>query len=102
MQVEFHPQAARQIYKSALSYEKQIAGLGYRYIEQIELSTDLLNARPESGKKIDKKFRHLALHQFPFSLIYSIEADRIRIVTVHNRMQPAPAGKRVGNKIKPG
>jgi plasmid stabilization system protein ParE len=89
MKVEFHPAAAEELVETTAFYERRVSGLGMGFILEVERVVDLVQAHPLVGQRIEEAFRRIVLVRFPYSLIYSVEADRIWIVAVaHHRRQP--------------
>ena len=56
----------------------------------VQRVVDSLREYPDLGHRVDRNLRRMLLHRFPFSLIYSVEADAILIVAV------AHCGRRPG------
>jgi plasmid stabilization system protein ParE len=89
MRVEFHPEAEEELIEGSAFYDLRVPGLGSRLIDEVQQATGLLAKRPELGQRIDKVFRRMVLHRFPYSLIYSAEADRLWVVAVaHQSRRP--------------
>ena len=89
MYAELHPDADSEFSESALFYERRTAGLGGRFIQEIELGINLVVSQPLIGGQLVDKFWCFVLDSFPFSLIYSVERDRIWIVAVsHHHRRP--------------
>lgn len=82
MIVEFHPEAAHEFIEYAARYESVAPQLGTRFIAAVEAAEKLISTHHEIGQEIESEFRHFVLAEFPHSLIYSIEPDRIWIVAV--------------------
>lgn len=89
MRVDFHPAAAEEIDASATYYDTVLPGLGERFISEVERVTELIRVRHSVGQPVDKVFRRILLARFPYSMIYSVEADRLWIIAVaHHRRLP--------------
>jgi len=89
MRIEFHPQARIEIVDSTVFYEKRISNLGEKFVNEIEHTIQIITQWPEIGNKIDNVFRKIVLNKFPYSLIYTIETDRILVVaTAHHSKKP--------------
>jgi len=50
------------------------------FVDELGQALELLNRFPELGKAIARNVRTLPLHSFPYSLIYRLELDAIRVV----------------------
>lgn len=89
MKLEFHPDAEIEINESAFYYESKVKGLGYRFIDEVGRHSKLLSKYPELGQFIEDNIRHLVFEQFPYSFIYTIEAECIWILAVaHQHKKP--------------
>jgi len=89
MKAAFHLAASEEFLETASYYEEQIPGLGERFIIEVERVVAVLSDQPEIGQRVGEIYRRILLVRFPFSLIYSIETDRIWIVAVaHHRRKP--------------
>jgi plasmid stabilization system protein ParE len=89
MYVELHPEADQEFSEHALFYEHREAGLGGRFIAEIEAGIATLVLQPRVGQQLEDDFRYFALDEFPFSLIYRVEPEKILIVAVaHQSRRP--------------
>lgn len=89
MHAEFHPDADSEFSEHAIFYEAKEPGLGGRFITEIEAGLAALTLYPMLGQAFDGELRQFILDDFPLSLIYRIEQDRIWIVAVaHQSRQP--------------
>ena len=82
MRVEFHPEAATELTEQALFYEARAAGLGFRFIVEVENAVEILLSHPQIGSELNGIFRCFILNNFPFTLIYKIEPDKVWIMAV--------------------
>ena len=81
--------AEEEMSEAALFYEAASAGLGRDFLDDVAHALTRLSGNPEIGVETGVGLRRLLLHRFPFSLIYSIEAESILIVSVaHHRRRP--------------
>jgi plasmid stabilization system protein ParE len=70
-------------------YEAASFGLGAEFLDEIQRVIEIVREHPHLGRSIDREFRQVLLHRFPFSLIYSIEIEAILIIAVaHQRRRP--------------
>ena len=64
-------------------------GLGDRFIAEIERIVEVLCDQPHIGQSVGEELRRIILARFPYSLIYSIESERIWVIAVaHHRRRP--------------
>ena len=81
--------AEEEMSEAALFYEAASPGFGERFLADVQHTVDQLRRHPEVGVDVAAGLRRMLLHRFPFSLIYSVEADGILIVSVaHHRRRP--------------
>ena len=64
-------------------------GLGDRFIAEVERIVEVLCDQPNIGQSVGEELRRIILARFPYSLIYSIESERIWVIAVaHHRRRP--------------
>ena len=89
MKAEFHPTASDEIVETTAYYESEVPGLGDRFIAEVESIIEVLCDQANIGQSVGDKLRRILLARFPYSLIYSIESERIWIIAVaHHRRRP--------------
>lgn len=89
MSLEFHPEAEHELTEAALHYDREVEGLGDRFLSEIRRATTLLGKNPRMGHRVEGQLRRVILRRFPFSLIYAHHADNIFILAVaHQRRRP--------------
>ena len=63
-------------------YETKLAGLGDRFINELEVAkADLLN-NPLAFAKWNKSIRRMVMRKFPYKLFYKIYEDEILILAI--------------------
>jgi plasmid stabilization system protein ParE len=89
MRLEFHPEAEVEFIEAAAYYERRVSGLGQRFGADVRRTLDILLAHPEMGIPVDADLRKHVLRRFPFSLIYSLSSDVLRVeVLAHQSRRP--------------
>lgn len=90
MIVSTHPLADGELVDGAVNYTKLVsAQLARDFISEFERSIDLLRSNPMLGAKWAGRYRRLPLPRFPYSLVYILTADRIRLIALaHQRRRP--------------
>jgi len=69
--------------------KKQGEGLGYEFIEEIEICYQKLSAYPERYSYINQLYRRIKTDRFPYILIYEIGDDEVIINSVrHVKRKP--------------
>ncbi|MBE0625465.1 MAG: type II toxin-antitoxin system RelE/ParE family toxin [Burkholderiales bacterium] len=59
------------------------------FANELDRALGLLNRFPELGHASDRSTRTLALHSFPYSLIYRLQGHLIRVIAVaHHSRRP--------------
>lgn len=66
------------------------------FADELEQALGLLIRFPELGQASSRNTRTLSLHSFPYSLIYRLQTDVIRVIAVahHSRRPRYWAGRR--------
>jgi len=74
--------AEEEMTEASMFYEAASDGLGSDFLADVQFRIDSLRHHPHLGRTVGGALRRILLHRFPFSLIYSVEADAILIVAV--------------------
>ncbi len=70
-------------------YEKQAIGLGYNFLEALNVALRLVVSYPELQPLVSANIRRCLLNRFPYALYYRITKDEIFVVAVaHLRRKP--------------
>ena len=89
MLVVYHPDALREMQDAAQAYEDERPGLGDRFLNAADDTIDLLSRFPSSGRDIGDGVRYHPLKRYPYSAVYELHPDVIRVVAVaHHRRAP--------------
>jgi len=89
MKVGFHQKASEEIVETTAYYEGEVPGLGSGFIIEVERVVAVLCDQPNIGQSVGEELRRILLARFPYSLIYSIESERIWVIAVaHHRRRP--------------
>lgn len=85
-----HPEAQQDIRDAASFYrERAGAALSQSFLAEFEDSTNLLLVYPGAGAIWRYGKRRLVLRRFPYSLIYTVAGDQLRILAVaHHSRHP--------------
>jgi len=87
--VTFHEDAETEMNEAARYYEERALGLGMSFLDAIEEAVDQVLADPEAYQLVGDEVRHKILRRFPYSALYAIEPDRIRVMAVaHQKRRP--------------
>lgn len=90
MKFRFLSTALLELSESSDYYEKEIAGLGIEFLDEVESTIVRILKYPNAWGKLSEKFRHCNLRRFPFTIVYTqAQEDEILIVSVfHQSRKP--------------
>ena len=96
MKVTLHPAAERDIQEAATFYERVGSAIvAARFVAEFKRLAALLVEHPEIGSPRSNRRRSLSMSVFPYTVIYSTNADEIRILVVkHDSKRPGFGEKR--------
>jgi len=80
-----HEIADIELKEAANYYESKVTGLGFAFLDEVERVVNLIRDNPESAPRIYKIVRRKLLRGFPYSIMYSIVDDSIRILAIANQ-----------------
>ncbi len=83
--VSAHELAELELNEAADYYESKQTGLGSLFIRTVQQAVRQISRYPESAQIVRGKARRKVLTRFPYNIIYSVEADRIRILAIANQ-----------------
>lgn len=84
-----HETAEVEINEVADFYDLGSPGLGSLFIDEIQRAIERIAEFPEAAPLIRGCVRKKALIKFPYSLVYSVRQDEIRILAVaHQKRRP--------------
>jgi plasmid stabilization system protein ParE len=97
----FDPDAQAEFLSAVMYYEECQEGLGRRFRLLVESAVQKIVESPFMYRTLKAPFRRYLLPKFPYSIIYTIEPDHIRIIAVaHNRRKPSYWSNRTQNPDK--
>src|SRR5437588_1524664 len=89
MNLRFSIVAEAEIQAAAGYYESKEAGLGFRFVEELNRAIKLILQFPNAWSPLSKRSRRCPLRHFPYHVIYSVQQEIVTIVTVvHQRRDP--------------
>jgi len=88
--VSLAEEAERELIDGARFYAEQAnVDLGLAFVTEFERSLEILVAHPALGTPWSTKTRRFPFRRFPYSLIYRIEGDELRVIALaHQRRRP--------------
>lgn len=96
MKLTLHPAAERDITDAAAFYEREGSPrLAARFIAEFKRLAELLLEHPEIGTPRSNQRRGFAMSVFPYTIIYRVSGDEIKILVVkHDSKRPGFGGRR--------
>jgi len=89
MKIEILEIARREYDEAKDFYETEQPGLGSQFKEQIKHSLLRIQQYPQAWPPERKEIRRYIVHKFPYKILYSIQADKIIVLTfAHLHRQP--------------
>lgn len=78
--IAFRRQAKQDIFTTYRWYQQKRPGLGEDFLQAVDSSLALIAEHPESYQVIYKNVRRALLPRFPYSLLYVISAQTIKVI----------------------
>ena len=96
MKLTIHSDVEQDLHQAAVFYEREGSPLlAARFVAEFKRVVGLIVAHPEIGSPRAKGRRGLTMKVFPFTVVYRLQADEIRILVVkHDRKRPSFGGTR--------
>ena len=89
MRAIFHPDAAEEFQHSIEVYLAESSELGLRFYRAVMAAAAKIEAHPQAWPRLRGDVRKCLVEEFPYKLLYTIEADRIHVVAVmHGKREP--------------
>jgi hypothetical protein len=82
LKVRFLSPASIGLDEAIRYYDHQLPGLGFRFLQEVEVSIDRMKLMPEAWTKIGEQTRRCLIKGFPYALLYILETDEILITAV--------------------
>lgn len=87
--VSFHEDARIEFDEAASFYAMERASLGLAFVATVEYAVAHACDYPDSCPIIRGRVRKMRVHRFPYSVVYSVVDDGIRVLAVaHDRRRP--------------
>lgn len=87
--IAFHEAAADELAEAAAFYEAEGPGLGRAFLAEVDSALQILTRFPEASPLLRGRVRRKVLPRFPYALLYSLQADQLRILAVaHEKRRP--------------
>ena len=87
--IAVHPLAEEELNEAAAYYEARSRGLGVTFLSAVETTLDRIATHPEAGIPVTKAIRRKIVSQFPYSLLYAVAGEDLRVLAVmHHKRRP--------------
>ena len=80
--VSFHELAEFELNDATVFFEIEREGLGLRFLSAVQAAVAHIREHPKASPIITEDIRRKVLKGFPYSIVYVIRPDRIRILAV--------------------
>ncbi|MGB5866956.1 MAG: type II toxin-antitoxin system RelE/ParE family toxin [Arcobacteraceae bacterium] len=84
MEIKFLEIAQLELDETFAYYEYQQKKLGFRFINEVQKSIELIRYYPQGWHPLSKYTRRCLIKNFPYGLVYQIKEDYILVVAVVN------------------
>ena len=82
LEMKLHEEADEELKAAAVFYELRLTGLGENFLARVSESLDLISTNPLAGHLWFDDYRRILTRQFPYSLVYRVEGDRVYVIAV--------------------
>lgn len=87
--ITFHEEAEAEVIEAACYYEERSLGLGHSFLTKVKDAVNDIQANPDACQLVGDEVRRNLVQRFPYSVLYAIEKDRIRVMAVaHHKRRP--------------
>ncbi|MFA4966274.1 MAG: type II toxin-antitoxin system RelE/ParE family toxin [Thermoleophilia bacterium] len=87
--VRFDAAAEVELNEAADYYDLESPGLGSVFLDEVERAMAQVTAFPDAATPVHAGVRQRLLTKFPYTLLYSLRGDEIRILAVaHQKRRP--------------
>ena len=94
--IRFDPDARQEFLEAVEYYERCRPGLGRTFRNKIENGIEQISEAPFRYRIIRSPFRRYVLLKFPYSIIYTIEPNHLRVIAIaHGKRKPGYGQNRV-------
>jgi plasmid stabilization system protein ParE len=90
MKIVFLSPAQAELDDAFSWYEEQAVGLGYEFLNELDLALRLVATFPALQPQMTKKIRRCLVNRFPYGIYYGIKDDTIVVIAIaHLKRKPA-------------
>jgi plasmid stabilization system protein ParE len=89
MRLSYHPDAEAELVEAARFYERKLPGLGGLFRTEFDTAVTRILEAPTRWRIVEMDIRRFLMQRFPYSILYRIEGETVRILVVkHHRRHP--------------
>lgn len=93
---EIKEEAKQDILSASKWYAQQSEGLNIKFIQEFEITLNIILKNPKTYKRIYKHFRQASLHKFPYVIIYEYLENIVVVYSLfHTKRNPKKKIKRL-------
>lgn len=85
VRISFHQSAELELKEAAQYYESEVIGLGKAFVDEVEYALKQISLHPKAAPLILKVVRRMLIRRFPYSIMYSVVDDTIRVLAIANQ-----------------
>jgi plasmid stabilization system protein ParE len=83
------PEAEEDIAEARAWYNRQRAGLGDDFVDQVDAALDRICRIPKGATEVYPGVRRVVLRRFPYGAFYRVDEDQIAVLAVyHSKRDP--------------
>ena len=82
LEIEIHEDAENELKAAATFYEERERDLGLSFLRRLRQTFDDIITQPNAGTIVVNDIRRRLLRQFPYSVVYRVESQRIFVLAV--------------------
>ena len=82
LEITLHEDADEEFKAAIRFYESREPGLGQSFLERISEGFELILANPLASRILFNDFHRHLIRQFPYSIVYRVEGDRVFVLAV--------------------
>lgn len=87
--LQVHPDARHELNDAVDYCERESPGLGGLFTDEVDAGFARIRKHPDAAPGIARDVRKLVLAKFPYSLVYEVREESLRILAVaHQRKRP--------------
>lgn len=83
--VSFHELAEFELNDAIVYFESEREGLGLRFLSAVQDAVGHIQQHPQASPIILQDLRCKVLRRFPYTIIFAIKPDRIRVLALANQ-----------------